>query len=579
MRLSFDRRGYPRRWERALDAALPAQPAAVPIYDTAGESRLLVVDLDASRGTVDTDAAALRTLFDRCGLRYLSDSSPSGGQHLYVPFVRPVPFVELRELAVDLAVQTPSMDTSPNSNVTEGLIRPPGSLHRSGGWQILDGPIDTAVAILTAGNNAAALARLRAAVPNRTAIVGDSLDDPIEADAIGPSRHRTIHPDTLAIATNGRYDDARYRSPSEARGAVIMAAARAGLTVTDVLQRLADGRWRGLAALYAAKYRNRAAAVRGDWDRALDHLRKQPNNADRVTPVRRSPTSEHLPRRGDTGPAKLTRGSDQEYLWLRTWWSGLRAGTDRWTGKSLGLRMVARAVGEAAMKVGSRYVAFGTRNLSIATGLDHTTVAAHLRELRAEHDPLLVLIENDRGLGGDLYELRIPHAVAARAERAPWPKGRQHALRPAFRELGLPAAFVYETLETARGSLTSFEIAERTSIGRSTVYEALQTLAAWDLAERDADGRWRLGAGDLTQLARLWGIDDDIRTQHARHQAERTAYRAALRLPPPHDPHFWIEATLAPDDWTPHLAGDPHDPWASALSLLDRELGGRALDG
>ena len=33
------------------------------------------------------------------------------------------------------------------------------------------------------------------------------------------------------------------------------------------------------------------------------------------------------------------------------------------------------------MKTGSRYVAFGTRSLSIATGLDHTTVAAHLRAL------------------------------------------------------------------------------------------------------------------------------------------------------------------------------------------------------
>jgi len=49
------------------------------------------------------------------------------------------------------------------------------------------------------------------------------------------------------------------------------------------------------------------------------------------------------------------------------------------------------------MKTGSRYVAFGVRSLSVATGLDHTTVAAHLRALREEDDPLIDLIENDRG--------------------------------------------------------------------------------------------------------------------------------------------------------------------------------------
>ena len=50
-------------------------------------------------------------------------------------------------------------------------------------------------------------------------------------------------------------------------------------------------------------------------------------------------------------------------------------------------RWVLRAVGEAAMKTGSRYVAFGVRSLSMTTGLDHTTVAAHLRALRSRGRP------------------------------------------------------------------------------------------------------------------------------------------------------------------------------------------------
>jgi len=90
------------------------------------------------------------------------------------------------------------------------------------------------------------------------------------------------------------------------------------------------------------------------------------------------------------------------------------------------------------MKSGSRYVAFGVRSLSVATGLDHTTVAAHLRALRDENDPLIDLIENDRGLQWDLDHLRIPAELADRAGRVAWRPGKVHALRPVFRELGHP---------------------------------------------------------------------------------------------------------------------------------------------
>jgi hypothetical protein len=79
--------------------------------------------------------------------------------------------------------------------------------------------------------------------------------------------------------------------------------------------------------------------------------------------------------------------------------------------------------------------------------LDHTTVAAHLRALREEDDALIDLIENDRGLQGDLYQLRIPGAITARAGRVSWKAGKVHALRPVFRDLGHPAALVYEALE------------------------------------------------------------------------------------------------------------------------------------
>src|SRR5665811_710455 len=194
-------------------------------------------------------------------------------------------------------------------------------------------------------------------------------------------------------------------------------------------------------------------------------------------------------------------------------------------------RWVLRALGEAAMKTGSRYVAFGVRSLSIATGLDHTTVAAHLRALRDEPDPLIDLIENDRGLAGDLYQLRIPDEIAGRATRMSWKAGKLHALRPVFRELGHCAAFVYEALEQSGGRpQRSFDLTGATGLSRRAVYQALETLAGWHLVQ-PGDGRWTLVAGTSLQLlAEQFGCLDRVRAQVHRHRAERARYRRALRI-------------------------------------------------
>ena len=175
------------------------------------------------------------------------------------------------------------------------------------------------------------------------------------------------------------------------------------------------------------------------------------------------------------------------------------------------------------MKTGSRYIAFGVRSLSVATGLDHTTVAAHLRALRDEDDPLIDLIENDRGLAGDLYQLRIPDDTAVRATTLSWKAGKLHALRPVFRELGHPAAFVYEALEHHKGRpQRSFDLTGATGLSRSAVYEALETLAAWNLVSPTRDGRWALVAGTSLQiLAEQFGCVDTVRALINRHRDER----------------------------------------------------------
>src|SRR6478735_10630637 len=102
---------------------------------------------------------------------------------------------------------------------------------------------------------------------------------------------------------------------------------------------------------------------------------------------RTPPTGGVLPN-SDQDQQQRARGTPAEFQLIRTWWSALGLlEHDRYADRAgIGKRWVLRAIGEAAMKIGSRYVAFGTRSLSIATGLDHTTVAAHLRALREEDD-------------------------------------------------------------------------------------------------------------------------------------------------------------------------------------------------
>ena len=100
-----------------------------------------------------------------------------------------------------------------------------------------------------------------------------------------------------------------------------------------------------------------------------------------------------------------------------------------------------------------------------------------------------------------------------------------------FRELGHPAAFVYEALEHIQGRPErSFDLVTRTGLSRTAVYEALETLAAWNLVE-PRDGRWVLVPGtSLQQLAEQFGCADTVRALLNRHRDERARYRRALRI-------------------------------------------------
>jgi len=209
--------------------------------------------------------------------------------------------------------------------------------------------------------------------------------------------------------------------------------------------------------------------------------------------------------------------------------------------------------------------------------VDHTTVAAHLRALREGPDALIELIDGNRGVDGDLYELVLPARYADRAGRRDWRGGKLHALRPVFLELGIPAALVYEALEHAKGPLTSFELTTSVGLSRSAVYEALETLAAFHLAA-PRRGRWAVVTStSLTALAEQLGVAETIHRQVLRHRNERAAYRLVLHIadryrppPPPADTDWYGRPPPQPP---PH----DDDETLTALSLLERILGAHPI--
>ena len=282
-------RGYPARGQRPLTDRLPAVPAAVPVYSASGETRVLVLDLDTSkadRAAVLRDGAAIRDLVSTVGGRLVSDESPSGGVHIYIPLDVPVPFDEARDVALALMARTPTLDPQPMLGMTDGLIRPPGSRHRNGGFQVLHGSLSAAHLIFMQPNPAVVWRGLKEALAVDLAAVQA---DRRERDAAAMSETggdapyvprrggpRDLAPDYLRIATTGLYNVARYPTPSHARQAVIASAVWAGMQLADVVSRLHNGAWPGLASFYT-RYRSpgtRRKAVLGDWRNAVSWVQK-----------------------------------------------------------------------------------------------------------------------------------------------------------------------------------------------------------------------------------------------------------------------------------------------------------------
>ena len=177
--------------------------------------------------------------------------------------------------------------------------------------------------------------------------------------------------------------------------------------------------------------------------------------------------------------------------------------------------------------------------------------------MRIENNPLVTLVEQGRGTKGDLYMLTIPEEMKTAAKDITWRKGKIHALRPVFRELGLPAAFVYEALEHSPG-LSTAEIVTLTRLSRTTVSEALEVMAAWNLIARDTTRVWSVVVTtSLKELAEHFGVLEAVAAQLQRYRIERILWKEWLsknvntvaELLSPGEDYPWEAYEGPPDEW------------------------------
>ena len=308
--------------------------------------------------------------------------------------------------------------------------------------------------------------------------------------------------DLERVARSGRWDRSRYPGRSEARMAVLGAAAARGWRLAEVQSAVASGAWKGLAGLYERR------SEPGRLDRLLPYeWRKCIGKISGEENVRQWHTSDL-----STRPPVEESAFSAEYGLIRQWLTAILCAAEDpervkgWGRRAIAVRLVLLALGQAAMVSGSSTIEFGTRNLALHSALSHRTVSRVLRMLRDEPDPLIDLVSPRRMARADRYALRIPDRYAGQrplASSASWPGRGDPPGVPGPRRHGRARVSGARPGAEARGA----EVARAARLSASATSAALRVLAEHGLAERGPGG-WRRGAVALADVAESTGAAD-----------------------------------------------------------------------
>ncbi|MFE5837275.1 hypothetical protein [Arthrobacter sp. NPDC056493] len=469
-------------------------------------------------------------------MSFVEDFSPNGGRHLYVPLQDRMDAAEARELVEALALMATSLDPSPHQNITDGCIRVPGSVHKSGGHQTLITPLSQAYGILRRRNPRHAVIELRTALAPELA--RKRALKAREAKAVATQRTGGLQALSLRIgseaplrraARTGLYDTARYKSPSEARMAVLNHFSACGWSIQDIQNELA-GQFPGLAALYGDPERQ-GRLLPYEWAKAQVFTgskapQKPLPRRDREKSALINNTSPPLP----TGGAgnRTSAGVHQLVNDLENILYAVLDHRLQTRGREgLSLRLLMRGLLGYMRAKETDILDVGCRTLAASMGKHHVTIARLLPVLVQASDGILTKIADARHKAADVYLIQLPEHYQQLAKELSWRKGKIHAVRPVFRALGDPAALVYEAIERGRHCLTTAAIARTAGISRNASSAALAAME--DLGMIARDGRtWKTTTVNLRTLADRLGVLDDYLEHISRNRHERAVWHAFL---------------------------------------------------
>lgn len=531
---------YPRpKNAPKITRSLPRHPAAVMVHGTDGRVFTLCLDFDTSkalRGVVDSDAARVGRLLAACGMRFVEDFSPSGGRHLYVPLHDRVDAAEARELVEALALMATSLDPSPHQNITDGCIRVPGTIHKSGGHQTLITPLSQAYDIMRRRNSAATLLELRAALAPELArkrALEARTAKAVAVQRTGALPHLSLTSSSEAplrrVARTGLYDTARYKSPSEARMAVLNHFSACGWSLSQVANEV-HSQFPGLGALYGSPERQ-ARLLPYEWAKAQAFTATQAPQKPRPRQLGEKSalinnTSHTLTTGGASKPSSAgvqQLVSDLENVLHAVLDHRLQARGRQ----GLSLRLLIRGLLGYMRAKETDVLDVGCRTLAVAMGKHHVTIARLLPVLVAASDGILTKVMDARHKAADAYLIQLPEHYQQLARELSWRKGKIHAIRPVFRALGDAAALAYEAIERGRYSPTTAEVVRNSGVSRNACSAALAEMESLGMIQRQG-GTWKTTSVNLRMLAARLGVLDDYLDQIRRHRHERAAWHAFL---------------------------------------------------
>ena len=475
-----------------------------------------MVDLDSKRGDVAGDADRLYDRLSACGAAVVRDVSPSGGQHLYVLLADPVSIVEMSPVARGLEAAAGSVDVAPLVNVAGGYIRPPGSRHRSGGWQQLLQPLPQVIAALSRPASRQVWDQIRAEFPPPAR----PASPPAAEEPLEPAYQGQVTGRYAQIATTG--DWSGYPSPSEARQAVVWAAVASGLTLTTVVARIETGAWPGLRSLYSRYGRHQHAALSRDWHTATRFERQRRGGTRSTVHPCNTREINHSPSLSSQGKHASPEKNGAWSISVRDWLNAIRLLRHRWQTDPTTL-LVLRALAQAAQQTGSTIIERGVRSLALATHVDPATISRVLARLLTEPEPVLIRDARGRGTRADQYRLVVPASIESSLTQMPWRPGQTRALHPVARGLGQIAGWVWEELRAAATPVSVRDLTDQIPYSRQAIHQALRTLASYDLAYRTPSG-WTRGTTNPDHVAIAIGADITHHTIVRRYQDQRRAW-------------------------------------------------------